>query len=72
MSDVPPDEWRRHGVKYRLAWVENGHSRVLFDNHHGKADHFHKDGVEMGYNFISFEVLRSDFEFAIRSLGGDI
>jgi hypothetical protein len=44
---IAPDDWRPHGVRYRFAWVQGGMARVLFDNHTGKSDHFHIDGVEL-------------------------
>lgn len=70
IKSIRPDRWRKHGVRYRLAWVQNGVCRVLFDNHHGKQDHVHLDGVERAYQFISVRRLWSDFFIAIRSLGG--
>jgi len=69
---IKPDKWRPHGVRYRLSWVQNGDCRVLFDNHHGKRDHCHLDGVERDYDFTSPEILWSDFLGEIRRLGGQV
>ena len=70
IDEIAPDRWRPHGVRYRFAWIDKGVCRVLFDNHHGKHDHLHIDGVEMEYRFISVEKLYDDFTSEIRSLGG--
>ena len=56
--------------KYRFAWVEKGACRVLFDNHRGKTDHCHIDGVEKPYEFLSVEKLYDDFVMETRNLGG--
>ncbi len=66
------DRWRPHGVRYRMAWVQNGVCRVLFDNHHGKEDHVHIDGGERKYLFTSVAKLRKDFEREVRKMGGKI
>ena len=72
LAEIKPDRWRPHGVRYRMAWIQNGICRVLFDNHHGKGDHMHLDGVERPYSFISFAKLREDFEREVRKLGGSL
>ena len=72
LAEIKPDRWRLHGVKYRMAWVQAGACRVLFDNHHGKGDHVHIDGVEKPYKFESFAKLKADFEQEVRKLGGRI
>lgn len=72
LIEIRPDKWRPHGVRYRMAWIQGGVCRVLFDNHHGKADHRHIDGVERPYTFDSFAKLREDFENEVRKLGGQI
>ncbi len=69
---IKPDKWRPHGVRYRLAWIQEGKCRVLFDNHHGKADHFHLDDSENHYRFQSIEQLFEDFEKLVQMLGGKI
>ena len=61
IESIPKDRWRPHGVRYRLAWVQNGICRVLFDNHYGKEDHLHVDGAEQRYHFINEETLWQDF-----------
>jgi hypothetical protein len=67
---IAPDCWRPHGVRYRMAWVKNGKCRVLFDNHHGKEDHFHINGKEHPYTFTTVEQLAQDFAEEVRKLGG--
>lgn len=69
---IQSDRWRPHGVRYRFAWIQNGKCRVLFDNHHGKGDHCHIDGVESSYQFTSAENLLEDFLQEIRNLGGPV
>ncbi len=68
--EIKLDRWRPHGVKYRLAWVKNEKVKVLFDNHHGKADHYHIDGDEFEYQFSTVKKLRLDFEKLVIKLGG--
>lgn len=70
--EIKPDRFRPHGWHYKLAWIQNGNCRVLFDNHHGKADHYHIDGQEIFYEFTTIEKLRLDFVSLIRKLGGPI
>ncbi len=72
IEHIAPDRWRPHGVRYRFAWVQNGRCRVLFDNHHGKGDHCHIEGVECLYHFTTAERLFADFLDAIRRLGGPV
>ena len=62
--------WCTHGVRYRLAWIQNGKVRVLFDNHHEKGDHFHLDGKEYPYSFSSVKQLGLDFAEHVKQLGG--
>ena len=69
VSSIRPDRWRPHGVKYRLAYIEHGRCRVLFDNHTGKKDHFHVDKREFEYKFTNLGQLRRDFEAEITKLG---
>lgn len=70
IDPIKADKWRPHGIKYRFAWVEEGICRVLFDNHVGKTDHCHIDGVEKPYHFMSIEKLYDDFIAEIRNSGG--
>ncbi|MGK5083801.1 DUF6516 family protein [Bdellovibrionota bacterium FG-1] len=67
---IKPDQWRSHGIRYRLAWIKNGKCRVLFDNHHGKQDHFHVEDEEFPYHFVTEEQLAKDFAEEIKKLGG--
>ena len=69
---IQPDRWRPHGVHYRLAWVQHSVCRTLFDNHYGKEDHYHVDGVERKYHFVSVDQLSEDFLTEIRKLGGPV
>jgi len=72
IEQISPDRWRPHGVRYRFAWIQKGKCRVLFDNHHGKEDHCHIDGIEISYQFTTTEKLFDDFLAAIKKLGGPI
>lgn len=69
---IEMDQWRPHGIKYRIAWIQKGRCRVLFDNHHGKRDHSHVDGFEMTYEFLTVDQLWTDFSAQIELLGGSI
>jgi len=70
VQSIEPDQWRPHGVRYRLAWIQNGKARVLFNNHHGKGDHFHIDGKEHSYSFSTVKQLGLDFAAQVKLLGG--
>ncbi len=70
IDPIKPDKWRPHGCRYRLAWIQEGECRVLFDNHHGKTDHMHIDGKERAYQFSNIEQLLEDFYSEVRKLGG--
>ena len=72
IEQIEPDQWRPHGVRYRFAWIQGEECRVLFDNHHGKGDHCHIDGVESPYVFTTAEKLFEDFLEAVRKLGGPL
>lgn len=72
VESIQSDRWRPHGVRYRLAWIEKGRCRVLFDNHHGKTDHCHVDGKETAYEYSSVDKLYEDFRAEIRKLGGPV
>ena len=68
--EVEPDQFRPHDWRFRLAWIQNGNCRVLFDNHFGKADHYHIDGEEFPYIFSNLDQLIADFMDHIKKLGG--
>lgn len=72
IARIRADKWRPHGIRYRIAWIQNGKCRVLADNHHGKRDHFHVDNLEERYEFVSVEQLWSDFGRRISELGASI
>jgi hypothetical protein len=52
------------GVRYRLAFVPGGAGRpaVLYDNHHPKGPHRHREGREEPYEYVDIRRLRLDFE----------
>ena len=70
--ETEPDQWRPHGWKYRLAWIQKGTCRVLFDNHYGKADHYHVDDQEVPYEFTTIHQLRLDFIDLVKKHGGPV
>lgn len=70
ITRIQADRWRPHGIRYRIAWIQSDECRVLFDNHHGKHDHCHIDGVERDYEFATVEQLWADFSSEVRKLGG--
>ena len=70
ITRIRADKWRPHGIRYRIAWIQKGECRILFDNHHGKRDHCHIDGIERAYEFTSAEQLWADFRAEVRKLGG--
>jgi hypothetical protein len=55
------------GVRYRLAFIPQGHSQpaVLYNNHHPKGPHKHSDGRESAYIFIDVGRLIEDFQHAV-------
>jgi hypothetical protein len=61
---VPPTE---HGYKYRAVYVVDGVRIVGFDNERGKGDHYHMDGKELPYTFISVDQLLEDFIAAVET-----
>ncbi len=69
---IDPDFWRPHGFRYRLAWIQNGECRILFDNHHGKTDHVHIEDMEYSYHFEGVHQLIADFLSEIKKLGGPV
>ncbi len=70
--EIVADSFRPHGWRYRLAWIHKGKCRVLFDNHHGKADHYHLDEQEFPYTFSTIDQLRADFIELVRKQGGPV
>ncbi|MHC1728910.1 MAG: DUF6516 family protein [Syntrophobacteraceae bacterium] len=51
----------RHGFKYRLALVVNGHCALRYDNEHGKGDHKHVGEKSIPYVFTTPQALLADF-----------
>lgn len=72
IESIKPDNWRPHGIRYRLAWVQDGQCRILFDNHFGKSDHMHINGIEYSYKFRDIDTLLKDFRTAIIQAGGKL
>lgn len=50
-----------HTFKYSLSLVIEGECVLRFDNEAGKGDHYHRDGIELPYQFSTLSVLLSDF-----------
>ena len=61
---VPLDTKHLKGVRYRLAFIPQGHDHpaLLYDNHHPKGPHKHTGGVESAYTFIDVRRLIEDFK----------
>lgn len=60
---VPTTEKYPFGVKYRLVLTEPKIHQVvlLYDNHHPKGPHVHREGEERKYDFRGIEILLKDF-----------
>ncbi len=56
-----PIRGSRHNYKYRLACVIDGQCMLRFDHEAGKSDHYHRDGDEFPYNFVSLDRLLEGF-----------
>lgn len=50
-----------HPFKYRLVFALAGRRVIGFDNERGKGDHWHLDGVERPYTFVSVDQLIENF-----------
>ncbi len=50
-----------HGLKYSLAYIENGQRIVGYDNAEGKKDHKHYLDKEFPYRFENIDKLIEDF-----------
>ncbi|MBI4063433.1 MAG: hypothetical protein HY401_03940 [Elusimicrobia bacterium] len=61
---VVVNEKHPEGVRYRLAFIPQGHKQpaVLYDNHHPKGHHKHVDESESLYSFSGARQLIEDFE----------
>lgn len=66
LPQVDPE--RPHGLKYSLYYGKAGQRLVGYDNERGKGDHRHIMGREEDYQFISPEVLISDFMADVRKV----
>jgi hypothetical protein len=56
---VPPS---KHGFKFRLAYVVEGHCVLRYDDERGKGGHRHSETTEAPYHFSTMEELMTDFE----------
>jgi len=59
--EVPVSEYKPHGFKYSLAYIENGKRVIGYDNAERKGDHKHINGVQCEYLFIDEDKLVDDF-----------
>jgi len=61
---VPQGTKHPKGVRYRLAFIPQGHDHpaLLYDNHHPKGPHKHVRGVESACIFIDVSRLIEDFQ----------
>ena len=62
--DIPVDFKYPDGIRYRFAFIPEGHSRpaVLYDNHHPKGHHKHHDGRESESSFLDLWSLTKEFK----------
>jgi hypothetical protein len=51
----------RHRYKYSLAYIEDDHCVIRYDNEAGKGDHRHVGGREIAYAFTDPDRLLVDF-----------
>lgn len=58
---VPPDQERKHGIKYSLVYIVQDQRVIGYDNERGKGDHKHIDGAEFSYLIVSPRQLMADF-----------
>lgn len=61
---VPVGTKHPKGVRYRLAFIPQGHDcpTLLYDNHHPKGPHKHSNGAESAYVFVDILRLIEDFQ----------
>ena len=61
---VPMGTMHPKGVRYRLAFIPQGHNRpaLLYDNHHPKGPHKHNNVAESAYTFVDVRRLIEDFQ----------
>lgn len=61
-DSVPPT---KHGFKYRLVYIVDGHRVIGFDNERGRGDHRHNGEKVFEYQFLGIDRLMEDFAIAI-------
>jgi len=68
------DEYYPEGLKYSLYLVNPFANGVLvgFDNHKPKGHHYHLDGKELPYCFVSQEQLIEDFFSLVQKKGFNV
>lgn len=61
---VPMGTKHPKGVRYRLAFIPQGHDQpaLLYDNHHPKGPHKHSSGTESDHVFVDVRHLIEDFQ----------
>ena len=61
---VPMGTTHPKGVRYRLAFIPQGRDlpALLYDNHHPKGPHKHRNGEESPYGFVDVRRLIEDFQ----------
>ena len=53
----------KDGVRYSMILIDlSTERRALMDNHHPKGHHFHLDGTEFSYTFVTVDRLIEDFK----------
>ena len=56
---LPKIEKKEYPEDYKFSWIafnqDDPEEKVLFDNHHGKAPHFHINGQEESFVWINLE-----------------
>jgi Family of unknown function (DUF6516) len=70
---VEPNVRHPEGVRYRLAFLRSGEMTpaLLYDNHHPKGHHRHREGREEPYVFSTVRQLVADFMSEARALTGE-
>ena len=58
---MPRSSDRKHGIKYSLVFIQQGHRTVGYDNAEGKGDHRHIRHREYRYHFTDVDTLIQDF-----------
>ena len=67
---VPKSTEKPHGVKFSIAYINNGKRLLGYDNAEGKGYHKHRAGIEKPYYFTTIWQLLDDFRKDLRKLRG--